>query len=72
MKCRLAVLMAEKDPTLSQRRLSLETGVDKEVISQLRKNTFQGVQSKTINALCTYFDCEVGELFVMKEVEADE
>ncbi len=61
--------MAEKDPNLTQSRLAAESGVHKDVLSGLRRNTFVGVHRKTIDLLCAYFGCEVGDLFVMKEVE---
>jgi putative transcriptional regulator len=72
MYCRLAVLMREKDTRLSQRRLARLTGLSLPAISRLHNNEFERVDTATINTLCHFFGCEVGELFVMKEVEADE
>lgn len=70
MYCRLAVLMAEKDPQLSQRRLSDETKLSITTINRLFTNRFDRVDVKTTETLCNYFGCQVGDLFVMREVES--
>jgi putative transcriptional regulator len=69
MYCRLAVLMMEKDTRLSQRELSRATGVSKDAIGRLHNNDFNRVDTDTVNTLCNYFNCEIGDLFVMKEVD---
>jgi len=69
MYCRLAVLMRERDTRLSQREVSRVTGVSKDAIGRLHNNDFDRVDAATVNTLCAYFNCEIGELFVMKEVE---
>jgi putative transcriptional regulator len=72
MYCRLAVLMAEKDPRLTQRRLSKETKLSVTTVNRLHNNDFERVDTATINTLCNYFGCDVGELFVMREAKASE
>lgn len=69
MYCRLAVLMKERDTRLSQRELSRATGLSTATVNKLHNNEFDRVDAATINTLCNYFNCEVGDLFVMKEVE---
>ena len=69
MFCRLAVVMKEKDSRLTQRELSRQTGLSGTAISRLHNNEFDRVDTGTVNTLCEYFNCEVGDLFVMKEVE---
>lgn len=69
MRCRLAVLMAEQDPPLSQKQLAKEAGLSTTTVNLLYGNKFQRVDVKTINKLCNYFGCEVGDLFVMRETE---
>jgi putative transcriptional regulator len=69
MFCRLAVLMAEKDPQLSQRQLARETGLDITTINRLFTNNFSRVDVSTIEALCNYFGREIGELFDMRNPE---
>ncbi len=70
MYCRLAVLMAEKDPKLSQRKLSEDTGLGLATINRLFNNTFDRVDRNTIETLCDYFGRDVGDLLVMRESNA--
>lgn len=72
MRCRLPVLMAEQDPPLTQRRLAKEVGISTTTVNQLYNNKFQKLDVETVEKLCKYFRCEVGDLFVMKEVEDKE
>ena len=65
--CRLAVLMAEKDPQLSQRQLAKETGLSPTTINRLFTNKFDRVDVNTIETLCNYFEREVGELLTMRQ-----
>jgi putative transcriptional regulator len=67
--CRLAVLMAEKDPQLSQRQLAREIGLDITTINRLFTNNFSRVDMTTVEALCNYFDKGVGDLFEMRKPE---
>lgn len=69
MYCRLAILMAEKDPQLSQRQLSIDTGLDAMTINRLFTNRFNRVDVSTIEALCNYFGKDVGDLFDMRNPE---
>lgn len=72
VRCRLVVLMAEQDPPLTQTRLRQETNLSPTIINRLFHNTFQRVDVKTVRTLCNYFNCEVGDLFVMREIEEEE
>ncbi|MGH2413379.1 MAG: helix-turn-helix domain-containing protein [Microcystaceae cyanobacterium] len=67
MFCRLAVLMAEKDPQLSQRQLAKDTGLSPTTINKLFINKFERVDLHTIETLCDYLGKEVGDLFVLRE-----
>ncbi|MGH7999940.1 MAG: helix-turn-helix domain-containing protein [Brasilonema sp.] len=67
--CRLAVLMAEKNPQLSQRQLAKETGLDITIVNRLYTNNFSRVDVSTVEVLCNYFSREVGELFEMRNPE---
>ncbi|GHD40761.1 hypothetical protein GCM10008110_02000 [Marinobacter persicus] len=40
-----------------------ETGVNRGTITRLYHETASRVELETIDALCRYLDCEVGELF---------
>ncbi|WP_241993610.1 helix-turn-helix domain-containing protein [Trichormus variabilis] len=66
MFCRLAVLMAEKDPQLSQRQLARDTGLDVTTINRLFTNNFSRVDVGTIETLCNYFQKNVGDLFELR------
>lgn len=70
MYCRLAVLMAEKDPQLSQRQLSRDTGLSTTTINKLFTNNFDRVDVNTIETLCNYFDKEVGDLLEMRTLKS--
>lgn len=69
MYCRLAVLMAEKDPQLSQRQLARDTNLDITTINRLFTNNFGRVDTNTVEILCDYFQREVGDLFEVREPE---
>lgn len=69
MYCRLAVLMAEKNPQLSQRQLARDTGLDITTINRLFTNNFSRVDVNTVEALCNYFDKDVGDLLQMRKPE---
>lgn len=60
IKCNLAVLMAERNLNISD--LSKETGISRNTLSALYKNTGKGVQFDTLETLCHYFDISPGEL----------
>lgn len=67
MYCRLGVLMAEKDPQFSQRQLAEETKLALSTINRLFRNDFSRVDVNTVEILCNYFGCDVGDLFIMKD-----
>lgn len=69
MFCRLAVLMAEKDPLLSQRQLAKDTGLSPTTVHKLFTNKFERVDTHTVEALCEYFDKEISDLFVLRRVD---
>ncbi len=69
MYCRLAILMAEKNPQLSQRQLARETDLDITTINRLFTNNFSRVDTKTVEVLCDYFQKDVGDLFEVREPE---
>ena len=72
MKCRLRILMAEKDPPLSQKLLALETGLSPTTVNQLYGNKFKLVAVSTVETLCEYFGVGIGDLFSMEEIVEDD
>ncbi len=81
MTCRLASLIDERNLKLSesgqtakrlnQRRLVEETGIAATTLNRLYNNDFTRIDVKTVETLCNYFKCEIGDLFVMREVNKD-
>lgn len=71
MFCRLPNLMVEKDPRLTQRRLASELGLSHTTINKLYNGQplTARIDPDTVEALCNYFDCDVGDLLTMREVE---
>lgn len=69
MYCKLAVLMAEKDPNLTQKKLCSETGLSRQTLTRLFNNRFDRVDTSTVVKLCTYFGRDVGDLFELREDE---
>uniref|UniRef100_B8HS40 Transcriptional regulator, XRE family n=1 Tax=Cyanothece sp. (strain PCC 7425 / ATCC 29141) TaxID=395961 RepID=B8HS40_CYAP4 len=65
--CRLAVLMAEKDPKLSQHKLAADTKLGITTINRLFNNKFARVDTNTIEVLCRYFGCKIGDLLVLRQ-----
>ncbi|MFN6460812.1 MAG: helix-turn-helix domain-containing protein [Nostoc sp. DedVER02] len=67
--CRLAILMAEKNPQLSQRQLARETGLDVTTVNRLFTNQFNRIDTGTIETLCSYFGKDVGDLLEIRKIE---
>ncbi|MFC0703759.1 putative transcriptional regulator [Marinobacter persicus] len=61
IKCHLSKLMGEKKLKIVD--VARETGVNRGTITRLYHETASRVELETIDALCRYLDCEVGELF---------
>jgi putative transcriptional regulator len=63
--CKLAVLMAKREPKLSQNRLAAETGLGITTVNRLFNNNFSRIDTNTVTTLCRYFSCELGDLLVV-------
>lgn len=66
MKSRLAVLMAERDPRMSQRELAEKSGVSTMAINRLYNNDFKRVDTETLEKLCAFLECDLSDLLVLK------
>jgi len=66
VKSRLAVLMAERDPRMSQRELAEKSGVSTMAVNRLYNNDFKRVDTETLEKLCAFLDCDLSELLVLK------
>jgi putative transcriptional regulator len=68
IRSRLAVLMAQKDPQLSQRALSRGLGVSPASIAILHNaEPISRVSAEVTIKLCNYFDCTLNDLYVIEE-----
>ena len=68
MFCRLAILMAEKNAKLTQKQLAKDTGLSPTTVHQLFNNDFRRVDTHTIEAICNYFGCQIGDLFELRDL----
>lgn len=61
VKCHLSRLMGEKKVRVAD--VALETGLHRNMLTLLYKETAQRVELEAIEKLCRYFNVSVGELF---------
>lgn len=61
IKCHLSELMGKHKHT--QQDVIRLTGLSQNVIRRLYHETSDGVQWKTVEAICKMYGCSVGELF---------
>ena len=68
---RLPHLMVEKSPKLTQRKLAEELGLSHTTINKLYNGQplKARVDPEVIGTVCNYFECDVGDLLTMKEVD---
>ncbi|MGM0602069.1 MAG: helix-turn-helix domain-containing protein [Bacillota bacterium] len=63
IKNRLSILMAEND-IKTMLELSKKTGLDKNTVSNWYNQKVSRFPANTIDTLCKFFDCQVGDLLV--------
>ncbi len=72
MKSRFKVLLAEKElregRTISLRKVVEETGVANSTVLRLANNTMRRVPLDELAVLCTYLNCEVGDLLRLEDI----
>ena len=68
---RLKVLVAEKSlrerRQLGIRTIAAEAGVSVSTVQRLMNNTIRRVPLEDLGALCSYFDCDVGDILRAEE-----
>lgn len=67
IKCHLSRMMGDKK--LKVVDVARETGIHRGMVTRLYDETAVRVDLETMNALCRFFDCQVGELFEYIPVE---
>lgn len=65
IKCHLSTLMGAKKLKLID--VARDTGINRGTITRLYHETATRVDLEVIDALCRYLDCEVGELFELRD-----
>jgi DNA-binding Xre family transcriptional regulator len=66
MQCKLKQYMDIKGLNIAQ--LSREVGITENAIRGYVKNSFNRIDCQVAIKLCTYFDAQMGEMFVIKEI----
>lgn len=61
IKSDLHILMGKRK-IKSILQLHNETGISRRALTNLYNDTFKAVDTETLNTLCTFFDCTLGEL----------
>lgn len=61
IRCNLSRLMGDKKMKIAD--VARETGIHRNTVTALYKETAQRIELDAIDALCELFDCTVGELF---------
>ena len=66
MNSRLKLLVAEKEMrerrSLGIRTITAESGASRSTVERLLNNTIRRVPLDDLGALCSYFNCEVGDI----------
>ena len=61
IKCHLSRLMGERKLKIAD--LARDTGLNRNTVTLLYKETATRVDLETMDTLCQYFECSVGDLF---------
>lgn len=65
ISCRLHMLMAEKRMNISD--LHRETGLSRTLLTLMHKDELSRIDLESLNTLCNYFDCEVGDIILFQK-----
>lgn len=68
INARLHILMGEKK-IRSIRQLSEETNITRLSLTKLYDGNAKGIEFETLNKLCRYFQCGVGDLLEFEDKE---
>lgn len=71
MKNRILALMGEKQSRenrqISQSEVADATGLTRQAISKWARGDITQFNSETVEKLCKYFDCQIGDLLYIEE-----
>ena len=62
------MLMAEKRMNISD--LHRETGLSRTLLTLMHKDELSRIDLESLNTLCNYFDCEVGDIILFQKDQA--
>lgn len=65
MQNNLRVILAKKKLKMSD--VVRETGISRNTIRALYYETAKGIQFETLEKLCNYLQCEIGDLFELEK-----
>ncbi|WP_332649690.1 helix-turn-helix domain-containing protein [Lysinibacillus sp. 54212] len=65
MRNNLRIILAKRKLNISQ--VAELTGLSRNTISSLYHETAKGVQFQTLEALCFFLECKVGDLFEIEK-----
>lgn len=65
IKCNLSILMGKEK--MNTQDVCNATGLARNTVGNLYKDTATRIDYNTIDLLCKLFDCEVGELFTREK-----
>ena len=72
MRSNLVVLTAQKAQKerrrITLRTVATETGLSRYAVYAIANDTISEYSKDSLNKLCTYFDCELGDLFITEDV----
>ena len=76
MNSRLKLLVAEKEMrerrSLGIRTITAESGASRSTVERLLNNTIRRVPLDDLGALCSYFNCEVGDILQAEDARDTE
>ena len=71
IQCRLRELMAirsrETREKITYDRILAETGISKSTLAKMANDKAQFISINALNQMCSYFDCQPGDLFIYIE-----
>lgn len=65
IKSKLSILMGEKRVNIAD--IHRATGINRNTISNLYYGKLKRADYKTLNRLCKFFNCQVGDILVYEE-----
>jgi len=70
IQCRLHMLMAER--RLKVVDLHRETGLSRTLLTLMHNGTISRIDMESLDKLCEYFDCEVGDILKRERIPQQE